>query len=195
MFKNIVFDLGGVVLGRDFNRFDEIVGDHFSFFRQDKFPDYWHDFDRGTRTKQEVAEALAADANVSIEEANNLIDKVLELLSEVPETCDLVRRLKEAGCRCYILSNMPKEYWAEIEKFPVAKYFDGAVISSHEQLLKPERAIYERLLERYDLNPAETLFTDDKKTNLLAAEELGINTIHFASPDTTPEEIYRLATE
>ena len=182
-------------MGRDFNRFDEIVGDHFSFFRQDKFPDYWHDFDRGTRTKQEVAEALAADANVSIEEANGLIDKVLELLSEVPETCDLVRRLKEAGCRCYILSNMPKEYWAEIEKFPVAKYFDGAVISSHEHLLKPERAIYERLLEKYDLNPAETLFTDDKKTNLLAAEELGINTIHFANPDTTPEEIYRLATE
>ena len=144
---------------------------------------------------QEVAEALAADAGVSIEEANGLIDKVLELLSEVPETCDLVRRLKEAGCRCYILSNMPREYWAEIEKFPVAKYFDGAVISSHEHLLKPERAIYERLLERYDLNPAETLFTDDKKTNLLAAEELGINTIHFASPDTTPEEIYRLATE
>ena len=195
MYKNIVFDLGGVVLGRDFNRFDEIVGDHFSFFRQDKFPDYWHDFDRGTRTKQEVAEALAADANVSIEEANGLIDKVLELLSEVPETCGLVRRLKEAGCRCYILSNMPKEYWAEIEKFPVAKYFDGAVISSHEQLLKPERAIYERLLERYDLDPAETLFTDDKKTNLLAAEEVGIHTIHFASPDTTPEEIYRLATE
>ncbi len=195
MYKNVVFDLGGVVLGRDFNRFDEIVGDHFSFFRQDKFPDYWHDFDRGTRTKQEVAEALAADAEVSIEEANNLIDKVLELLSEVPETCDLVRRLKEAGCRCYILSNMPKEYWAEIEKFPVANYFDGAVISSHEQLLKPERAIYERLLERYNLNPAETLFTDDKKTNLLAAEEVGIHTIHFVSPDTTPEEIFRLVTE
>lgn len=195
MYKNIVFDLGGVVLGRDFNRFDEIVGDHFSFFRQDKFPDYWHDFDRGTRTKQEVAEALSADAGVSIEEANGLIDKVLELLSEVPETCDLVRRLKEAGCRCYILSNMPKEYWAEIEKFPVAKYFDGAVISSHEHLLKPERAIYERLLDRYSLDPAETLFTDDKKTNLLAAETLGISTIHFASPDTTPEEIYRLATE
>jgi FMN phosphatase YigB (HAD superfamily) len=64
MYKNIVFDLGDVVLGRDFNRFDEIVGDHFSFFRQDKFPDYWHDFDRGTRTKQEVAAAKAKTKSI-----------------------------------------------------------------------------------------------------------------------------------
>lgn len=195
MFKNIVFDLGGVVLGRDFNRFYEKVGSHFAFFSQDKFPDYWHDFDRGTRTQPEVAEALAADAGVSVERANELIDEVFALLTEVPESCDLVRRLKAAGCRCYILSNMPREYWAKIQAFPVANYFDGAIISSHEQLLKPERAIYERLLERYGLDPAETLFTDDKKTNLRAAEELGISTIHFADAGTTPEEIFRLATE
>ncbi len=193
--KNIIFDLGGVVLGRDFNRFDELVGDCFAFLKQDTFPPYWHEFDRGTLSRSEVAAELSRDAEVSLERALELVDDVLGLLTEVPETVALIHRLKERGYRLYVLSNMPVEYWAHLRTFPVFEYFDGAVISSELHLLKPERAIYTSLLERYDLRAEECLFTDDKQTNLLAAEELGIHTILFADPTTTPAAIEALLAE
>ncbi len=193
--KNIIFDLGGVVLGRDFNRFDELVGDCFAFLKQDTFPPYWHEFDRGTLTRKEVAAELSRDAGVTMDRALELVDDVLGLLTEVPETVALIHRLKERGYHLYVLSNMPVEYWAHLRTFPVFQHFDGAVISSEVHLLKPQRAIYECLLERYGLRAEECLFTDDKQTNLFAAEELGIHTIHFTDPTTAPAAIEALLTQ
>jgi putative hydrolase of the HAD superfamily len=57
--------------------------------------------------------------------------------------------------------------------------FDGIVISSRIQMVKPERQIYEHLLTLYQLEPAETVFIDDTPENLAAASSMGIQTIRF----------------
>lgn len=61
---------------------------------------------------------------------------------------------------------MSREFIDFLRKMPVYRCFDGEVISCEEQVVKPEPEIYRRLLDRYSLDPAETLFIDDRPVNL-----------------------------
>lgn len=179
MIRNAVFDLGGVVLGRDFVRLAELLGDTFSFIAGNDFPAYWSEFDRGMYTREEVATMLATDKGCSLEEAQRSIQHLLDLLQPVPETVELIADLKAQGIKTYVLSNMSREFYEHISQFPVFEYFDGAVVSCYEHINKPDRGIYTCLLERYGLEPSETLFTDDKAPNTAAAAALGLHTVTF----------------
>lgn len=180
MIKNVIFDLGGVVLGRDFKRLGEVLGTTFAFISADEaFPEYWSEFDRGTYTRSEVTKMLADDYNLTLEDAHNQVQQLLELLQPIPETEELIRELKAEGVKCYILSNMSGEFYAELLKFPVFDHFDGAVVSYQERVNKPDRKIYEIILSRYGLEPSETLFADDKAANTAAARELGLHTVTY----------------
>ena len=179
MSKNVIFDLCGVVLGRDFSRLAKLLGDTFSFIAGNDFPAYWSEFDRGMYTREEVAEMLAADKGCSVEEAQRSIQNLLELLQPVEETVELIKELKERGVKMYVLSNMSREFYAHISRFPVFDYFDGEVVSCYEHINKPDEGIYTCLLERYDLRPEECLFADDKAPNTAAASALGLHTVTF----------------
>jgi len=75
------------------------------------------------------------------------------------------------------------------------KEFDGLVVSGYEKLLKPDHAIYRVLMDRYSINPAESVYIDDNKPNAIAATELGFNAIHFSSPDQLRGELALLGLE
>ena len=98
----------------------------------------------------------------------------IDMQEPVAPTERLVGDLKAAGYRLYVLSNMSREFIAFLRRFPVYRLFDGEVVSCEEGTVKPEPRIYEILLERYGLDPAETLFIDDRAANIAAAEGLGI---------------------
>lgn len=179
MIKNIIFDLGGVVLGRDFSHCVELLGENFSFLRDNVYPTYWEEFDRGVLTWEQVVQALSDDTNCSLEEADKQVTNVLNLLGEIKETKELIAELKTEGYKLYVLSNMPLEYYNHLCKFDVFKYFDGAVVSAIEKLIKPDPRIYGVILDRYNLEPSETLFIDDKKINTDMAASLGLHTVCF----------------
>ena len=103
----------------------------------------------------------------------------VDLQEPVKPTERLVGDLKAAGYRLYVLSNMSREFIDFLRKMPVYRCFDGEVISCEEQVVKPEPEIYRRLLDRYSLDPAETLFIDDRPVNLEAARTFGISTFLF----------------
>lgn len=71
----------------------------------------------------------------------------------------MVGDLKRVGYKLYVLSNMSREFIDFLRKMPVYRCFDGEVISCEEQVVKPEPEIYRRLLDRYSLDPAETLLS------------------------------------
>ncbi len=193
MIKNVIFDLGGVVLGRDFKRLGEVLGNTFAFISADEaFPEYWSEFDRGTYTRSEVTRMLADDYNLTLEDADSQVQKLLELLQPIPETDELIRELKAEGIRCYVLSNMSKEFYAELLKFPVFELFDGAVVSYQERLNKPDSRIYETILSRYGLVPEETIFADDKAANTAAAAEFGIHTVTYDCNGDGPERVRQI---
>lgn len=135
---------------------------------------------------------LAEDYNLTLEDAHNQVQRLLEMLQPIPETEVLIRELKEKGIKCYILSNMSKEFYAEISKFPVFDLFDGAVVSYAERVNKPDKEIYEIILSRYGLEPGETLFADDKAANTAAASEFGIHTVTYDCNGSGPDDVRNL---
>lgn len=192
MIKNVIFDLGGVVLGRELRRLGDVLNT-FAFISADEsFPEFWSEFDRGTYTREEVTQLLSEEYNLPYEDAAEQVQRLLELLQPIPETVAVIEELKERGIRCYILSNMSKEFYAELLKFPVFEHFDGAVVSYQERVNKPDRAIYEIILSRYGLEPSETVFADDKIANTEAAAALGLHTVTFDCLSDGPEVLRNL---
>jgi 2-haloacid dehalogenase len=105
----------------------------------------------------------------------------------------VLRDLKAAGIRCYALSNMePEAFTVRLTRFPFMTWFDGHVISGVEGVAKPDRRIFEILLERYGLAPEMIVFTDDSLRNIKAARALGINAVHYTGAQRLRQELQAL---
>ena len=180
--KNIVFDLAGVVFARNPERFPKELEEFFSFVfttPEGGVPAFWSDYDRGTRTVDEVAEAVAEYRGCSVEVAKHNMLLAIEYQEEVAPTARLIAELKRAGYRVLVLSNMSKEYIEFLRRMPVYHHLSEDIISCEVGYVKPEREIYELLLTRYNLRPEETMFVDDRSENVEAAEVLGITPFLF----------------
>ncbi len=181
--RHVIFDLGGVVFRRDPSRRQELMR-FFAFLKEREYPDYWVDFDRGLLSQREVAERMALHRGCSADLCDRNISAALALQQEVPQTKALIAELRQRGYGVYCLSNMSAEFYRHLLGFEVMGLFDGIVMSCEEHTVKPERRIYEILLDRYGLDPAEALFADDREANLRSAETLGIRTVHFTDPES-----------
>ncbi|QTA38299.1 HAD family phosphatase [Thermosipho ferrireducens] len=113
----------------------------------------------------------------------HLKSKVTEFLTPIEDNIKLIPKLKEKGYRLFILSNFSKNSFEAIyKKYDFFNYFDGMVISSHHKTVKPEKKIYQILIEKYNITPSTSLFIDDKIENINTARELGFSTIHLENP-------------
>lgn len=189
--KNIVFDLGGVVFARNMKECTEEFIQFFSFVRGPKMPLFWEEYDRGTWSLEKVVAYMAKERGCTEEYCRKTIQEAIDLQRAVKPTEQLIGDLKKAGYKLYVLSNMSKEFISFLRKIPVYRNFDGEVVSCEELTVKPEPKIYEILLQRYGLNPQETLFIDDRQSNVDAAEQMGIHGFKFDahSPETSCEEL------
>lgn len=148
----------------------------------------WHAFDRGTLTMDEVVQRSAQRLALPHARLEQLVQRIGELLTPVAATVEVLdqlvqRREQDGELKLYFLSNMPVPYARELEqRHAFLQCFDGGIFSGDVQLIKPEPAIYALLESRYELDPAETLFIDDLKSNVLAAQGRGWQGLHFESP-------------
>ena len=146
------------------------------------------------------------DAGITIEVAvNDAINKFPEFEKEIKlyypnhgnmvggffqKTVDVFYKIKELNYPCFVLSNWSAEtYEGMEEKYPFLKDFDGKIISGRDFLIKPDPAIYELAISRFDLIPQETLFIDDRIDNIEAAQKLNFQTIHLTDPSLIQELI------
>ena len=91
--------------------------------------------------------------------------------------------------KVYGLTNFSAEtYPILIERLPVLKTLDGVVVSGVEKMIKPDKAIYNLLISRYDIDPSQSVFIDDLRENVITAKELGFHTIHY-NKDKSLEDI------
>ena len=99
---------------------------------------------------------------------------------EIPGSVDLLQALKRRGWPLYGLSNYTRDTFRQTrERFGFFDALDGIVVSGEEGVMKPDPEIFRRLLARYGLEPASTLFIDDVGANIEAAAALGFATHHF----------------
>lgn len=182
--KNIVFDLAGVVVARNQERCPQYIMDYFYFINSgEALPEFWDDYDRGTRDIDSVAQCLAEFRDSDFETAKSRMLEAVTYQEQVAPTAELIAELKAAGYRLFVLSNMSKDYIEFLREMPVFQHFEGEIVSCEVGLIKPEREIYNLLLDRYNLVPEQTIFIDDRKPNVDAAAEVGINPFHFDRND------------
>ena len=186
MLKNIVFDIGNVILKFDplnylLKEFDSIDDINFLYEKVFKSKE-WTDLDRGIITNKEGAERLSTRENIPFEEVLKILENWPKTaLIPIESTLEFIKHLKNSGrYKLYLLSNFPKEGFSYVEKnHAFIKYFDGKIISSDYLQLKPEREIYESLLNEFKLIGEETVFIDDRKENIDGAQALGISGIWY----------------
>lgn len=188
MYKNIIFDFGGVVV--QFNPKDFLM-DHFMNKRAEEIvyeltfgSQEWQDLDRGTITREEGNAAMlenAARVN-RVFEVQTVIDEWPAILRTKESTVHTMQKLKAAGYRLYYLTNIPADIMDELRQREWFSLFDGGVASCDVHLCKPEPAIYTTLMQTCNLAYDESIFIDDNKVNAQAAYNLGITGILYKNP-------------
>jgi len=194
MIKNIIFDCSETLL-----RFEAIdylaslVGDrdravriHYTMFKSPA----WHLYDNGKLPEDEVEGALLPllpqeDRAVAARYLQEWIT-TYSVLDGIPELLDDVR---SAGYGMYILSDFPPSFRRLWEKFEFLDDFDGCVVSFEVGCSKKDGTIYDILLEKYGLDPAECIFIDDVPLNVEIGEEHGISGILFTGVENLRREL------
>lgn len=199
MIKNIIIDLGGVII--DLKRERAVAAlKHLGIANADALLGLYRQegpflgLETGRLTAAEFFDELRRESTV---EATGITDRHLqdafnEFLVDLPiERLQALRKLREAGYRTYMLSNTnPVMYLSWIaehfrqEGLTVNDYFDGCVVSFQELTCKPDPEIFRRVLTRYHLNPAETIMLDDSEANCQAAETTGMQSRRIQSDFT-----------
>ena len=99
-------------------------------------------------------------------------------------TVNILSAIRDNGYPLYALSNWSSETFPLVQsRFEFLNWFDELIISGQVKVAKPDPAIYKLLLDRIHRPPDQCLFIDDSERNILVADRLGFQTIHFSSPD------------
>jgi 2-haloacid dehalogenase len=195
--NTIIFDLGAVLI--DWNpdyMYRTIFDDEQEmrdFLATVTTPDWNEEQDAG-RTLQEGTDWLIQKHPHHEVNIRAFYGRWIEMLGDAFEgTVEIFKELKESNkYKIYALTNWSAETFPLAQqKFDFLNWFDGVVVSGTEKMRKPTPEFYQILLDRYNVKPEESLFIDDNYRNILAAEKLGINSIHFTSPEQLKEELLK----
>lgn len=176
MIKNIIFDMGNVILRWDPSYIaSKITSDQDKrlLIENELFKSKeWQLLDQGLITVDEASELIKQRSNdeILIEALYHWYDYFEPFEAIIP----LVKRLKDKDYKIYLLSNCSLQfdnYYHRVEAF---KYFDGFYISAKHHLLKPDVKIYEHFLTTFSLKSEECIFIDDIEANVLGARKANI---------------------
>ncbi|MDD6252918.1 MAG: HAD family hydrolase [Candidatus Cryptobacteroides sp.] len=197
MYKNIIFDFGAVLV--DWNPhhvFDSYFGDRdkAEWFITHICDSKWNaQMDCGKPFAQGVAELAAVHPEWKKEIELYWRNWKGMMGGPIPGMLELVRELKDSGLKIYGLTNWSAEtFYTIVDEYPVFSLLDGKVVSGEEKLIKPDPAIYRLLLDRYSLDPSESIFVDDNPANVETASTLGIKGIRFISAGQVRKEFESL---
>lgn len=184
--NTIIWDLGGVLI--DWNPryvFNE------TYFESEEKREYffkhicsndWNEEQDAGRSIVEATQELVKQFPEWESAIRDYYGRWTEMLKgPVQETVDLFRQLKDSGrFKMYALTNWQANLFdIALVRYNFLHWFDGRVVSGEEKTRKPFPEFYQRLLDRYRVDPSKALFIDDNLRNVKAAETLGIKSIHF----------------
>ncbi len=185
MYKNIIFDLGGVVVDYAPKIF---LVDHFM---NEKLENELYDItfgsnewllmdsgeltrEEGNRLMREKAAAIHRTYEVDV-----ILSDWFDILHTKEDTVQLMKRLKKRGYSLYYLSNISHDVLDLLRQRSFFELFDGGLASCEAKLNKPDLRLYQTLLANEGIHASESIFIDDNKVNAAAAASVGITGIHF----------------
>ena len=184
MIKTVIFDIGNVMVDFRFREmlrekgYSEQVCERIAAATVDS--GFWNELDRGVMSYDEVLSLFAARDKEIEPQMREALSSVRGIVKLRPHAVPWVRGLKRAGYQVLALSNYPeKAYEDDWEQLVFLDDMDGFILSYRDKVVKPDRAIYELLQERYSFRPEECVFIDDLQKNLDTADKLHWHTIRY----------------
>ena len=188
MIRNIVFDMGKVLLDYDpLQACLRHAGDPEKAMIVKKaifdHPDWQGKIDSGLLYEDEYL--LDVQDRLETQELRELAQAVLsdwwlDSLFPISGMQQLIEDLLEKGFRVYVLSNCGYRFRQFQYKIPCGKQFSGMLVSAEEKLVKPDPAIFRRLCDKFGLQMDECVFVDDLQKNVDGAVACGMQGYCFA---------------
>jgi putative hydrolase of the HAD superfamily len=199
MIKAIVFDYGKVISfppeRKTMERLASMAGVDVGIF-ESLLWELRGEYDRGTISAGEYYGRLLSRLNVRLDEETIAVMIEMDWKSWGnlnPATVRLMEDVKAAGFILGILSNMPHDFLTFARKnFPPFSLPDVGLFSCEVNLIKPEAAIYHKLLSLLKCPPEEVVFFDDNQDNITAAAAIGIHAFLWKDPETARQDLYAL---
>ena len=180
--KNLVFDMGNVLIEWNSEKILQAITDDIklqNLLRKEVFETgLWVQTDEGVKTREEMIEIVTAKIG---EEYRNEITQLsrywYKYVDVYTKVQDRIIELSKNGYNIYILSNTAYTFYDLVKEgyLPVTSIAKGIVLSCEERVLKPNEKIYNILIERYNLDPHDTMFFDDLPENIWGAARCRIN--------------------
>ena len=197
--KNIIFDLGGVIINLDtqatFDAFKDVLGEHYEGLMLElRAKNIFDLFEMGKMSEDEFIEHFTSSGYISREQVVDCWNKML--LNIPANRIEMLKRLR-ADYTIYLLSNTNITHVKAFEQQLLEVYgiqnfrqelFEMGFYSFEMDARKPNADIYEKVLKEAQLDAAETLFIDDNADNIRGAAGVGIQTIHHIA-NTEPEPV------
>ncbi len=190
--KNIVFDLGGVLVGLDKQRcvdaFYKVGLDDIAYYVDEfRSEDLFHELEIGAIDEKEFCDRVREMTKKDIDD-KGICWAWNQLLTEIHEKkIEKLLQLKD-NYRLFLLSNTNPIHWNKCREdfFPYAgygegDYFERTFVSYKMHLIKPSEEIFEKMMQVGRMVPQETLFVDDSKANCKTAAELKVKTFNVVS--------------
>jgi 2-haloacid dehalogenase len=198
MINTIIFDLGAVLIDWNphymyrtiFTNEEEMK----NFLATVCTPDWNEEQDAG-RPIQEGTDLLVKQFPEHEENIRAFYSRWVEMLGgPFHDTVQIFKELKDSHqYKIYALTNWSAELFPHaLSRYDFLNWFDGIVVSGAEKMRKPQPEFYRLLLDRYHIDPTTALFIDDNYRNILAAEKLGIRSIHFTSAEELRKKLEEL---
>lgn len=192
MIKNVVFDMGRVLVGYDANR----VGRHFiedeaelkevvtSVFISPE----WLLLDMGVISEKEAL--FRMQSRLKTEHAKDMAALCFAHWHEysmwpLEGTEELVKELKGLGCNIYLCSNASLRLLECRQIIPGIELFDGVLFSAQVKCMKPQKEMYHHLFRQFCLKPEECFFVDDLPENIEGARDCGMAGYCFSDGDVS----------
>lgn len=186
--RTIVFDIGNVVVRWDpdwiIRQTFGDAADHEGLRAGVFSREVWLPLNLGQISVPDAKACYVSNGLMQADDADRLFDVVLESMSPLSGSVELMQAALDAGYRIFALSDNVHEFVAHYKAHHRWwKLFEGAVISAEIGEVKPNPGIYDHLLSTWSLTPAETLFMDDVAANVAGAHAMGMHAFQFTTAD------------
>lgn len=196
--NTIIFDLGGVLI--DWNPrylyrklFDK--EEDMEYFLANICTGDWNEQQDAGRALEEATQLLVNQYPSQADLIKAFYGRWTEMINgSIQGTVDILEQLhQDQRYPLYALTNWSAETFPyALANFPFLQYFKGIVVSGEEKLKKPDRRIYDLILNRYNIDSSKAVFIDDSLKNINGAKAVGLHTIHFQSPQQLKEELLEM---
>ena len=180
--KNIILDIGGVIFDDSKKNIEKLLGKNCDVIYKLAYGKSFKECLLGNKKVNEHIESLSnykefEDLKYILSKKN--LSKSYPLITT---NFEYIKTLKKQGYKLYLLTNITEDSYNYInDLININSIFDGGIYSYQEHIIKPDKRIYNLLIDKYSLKKSETIFFDDKEKNVISAINQGISSYVFKS--------------